>query len=294
MSSCTCAGGLKFIVCLVALTLLGVPIGDAQAEDVLPGHDLFTTDSSHTQFDFAVHPIAADFFGPGSDPFDGGVPANSLPLPQNPFCPPTLCVNDHLSATDTMIERLDLATLPAVGDSATIDIEIVALSLQSIDPITVTYGGLNPELWDVHVCLSSEPQQTGQMKLRRTHADGGNFDSELPVTPRFIFTRQSDSEQRVLDGGLAGIMYVLDALWVPWEYDNLVPLSCRSNFCASNPFIATSFSGFATQRLLPICQLEPPIPAMPKTGLMVLIAALAGVGVFVISRFRRGSSSRAY
>lgn len=293
MLSCTFAERSKFIAWLVAMTLLAVPVGDARAEDVTPGHDLFTTDSSHTLFDFAVHPIAADFFGPGSDPFDGGVPANSLPLPQNPFCPPVVCVKDDLSDIDTIVERLDPATLPTVGDSATIDIEIVALSLQSIDPITVTYGGLNPELWDVHVCLSSEPQQTGQMKLRRTHADGGNFDSSLPVTPRFIFTRQSDSEQRVLDGGLSGIMYVLDALWVPWEYDNVVPLSCRSNFCASNPFIATSVSGFATQRLLPICQLGSPIPAIPKTGLMILIAALAAVGVFVISRFRRELSSRA-
>lgn len=288
----TCAGGLKFITCLAVLTLLATPIGSAQAEDVLPGHDLFMTDSSHTQFDFGVHPIAADFFGPGSDPFDGGVPASSLPLPQNPFCPATVCANDDLSAIDTIVERLGPATLPAVGDSATIDIEIVALSLQSIDPITVTYGGLNPELWDVHVCLSIEPQQTGLMKLRRTHSDGGNFDSALPVTPRFIFTRQGDSEQRVLDGGLAGIMYVLDALWVPWEYDNLVPLSCRSDFCVSNPFIATSFSGVATHRLVPICQLEPPIPAMPKRGLIILVAALAGLGVFVISRFRKVLSSR--
>ncbi len=294
----TCGGGSKIFACLVVLTLLAVPIGGAHAQDkdVSPGYDLFITEShSTTLLGFDMHPIPAGFFGPGSDPFDGGVPAETKPLPDNPFCPPgpSLCPNDDLSFIDTIVERLALAPLPAVGDSATIDIEIVALSLKSVNPITVTYGGLDPELWDLIVCLSSEPQTSGSMKIRRTHENGGNFDSALPVTPRFTFTRQGDGEQRILDGGLEGITYVLEALSIPWEYDDLVPGSCRSNFCVSNPFVAASADGFASQRLIPVCQPEPPVPAMPRTGLIVLIVALAGVGVLVARRVTRRSADTA-
>jgi len=76
----------------------------------------------------------------------------------------------------------------------------VALSLVSSQPITVTYNGdLNPELWDVDICLSSVlPQQQGNMTINHTYPEGGTFTAVLPVMPRLIFTRQSDAQIRVL------------------------------------------------------------------------------------------------
>lgn len=164
----------------------------AVADNVLPGVDLWSTPSGGATVDshFTVTPIPADFFNPGSDPFDQPIELEGDPFPQ-------------ISPADVVVERQDTAFLPACGDSDTVPIEIIALSLRSINPITVTYnGGQSPELWDVKVCLSSaDTQHVGSMIIRQECPDGGTFEATLPVIPRFIFTRQSDLAERVLDLG---------------------------------------------------------------------------------------------
>lgn len=93
----------------------------------------------------------------------------------------------------------------------------MALSLVSSQPITVTYNGdLNPELWDVDICLSSVlPQQQGNMTINHTYPEGGTFTAVLPVMPRLIFTRQSDAQIRVLDPLPAPIVFnTADGCWV--------------------------------------------------------------------------------
>lgn len=278
-----CAGKRGgFVFCLAALVLLAVPLGGARAQDVHPGFDLYITDASNAEFDFGTQPVPADFFGPGSDPFDGVIALKGLPLPQNPYCPlpPSLCPNDDLTEVDTIVERLNTAVLPGIGSYDVIDTEIVALSLKSIHPITVTYsGGLDPELWDVHVCLSPT-QATGNMLINKTHPDGGDFESDLSVVPLFIFTRVSDSEERILDG-FPNHMDILEAVDVPWEYADPAPLSCRSNFCAPDPYVQAGV--LATQGLLSTC--GDAVPAMPTAGVIILIGVLASVGVYVIRRF---------
>jgi hypothetical protein len=274
------------IACLIALALLAAPLCAAHAQNVLPGFDLYITSASDTEFDFSTQPLPADFFGPGSDPFDGGVPASTFPLPDNPYwpLPPTLCPSDDLSNIDTIVERIDPASLPGVGSSDVIDIEIVALSLRSTDPITVTYnGGLNPELWDMYVCLStSQPQITGNMLVRKTHSNGGTFDSDLPVIPKFVFVRQSDAQERTLDGGDSPFWTdTIEALDVPWEYVAPDPVSCRSNFCAPDPFL--QIGPKFVQGVLPTCAVA--VPATRGAAMLVLAVALAGFGVLVIRRF---------
>jgi hypothetical protein len=271
-----------FVACIVVFTLLGVPVGDARAQDVQPGFDLYITNQTNTQFDFNPQPIPADYFGPGSDPFDGVIALKGLPLPQNPFCPlpPTLCPNDDLTYVDTIVERLDTASLPGVGSSDVIETEIVALSLVSVDPIVVTYnGGLDPELWDVRVCLS-ETQTTGNMLIDKTHANGGTFDSDLAVVPLFTFTRQSDSAERVLDG-YPSYLDILEAVSVPWEYASPDPLSCRSNFCAPDEYEQAGL--LAAQGLFSTCG-GSEVPAMPRAATAVLIVAVASLGAYLIRR----------
>lgn len=280
------SGAVGFLWCLVSFVLLSASFGVASAQDIDPGLDLFITDGPNTSFDFGGNPIPADFFDPGSDPFTGVIDLQGFPLPLNTLCPPppTLCPYDDLSLIDTIVERQAPAPLPTIGASVTVPIEIVQLSLVSVDPIVVTYsGGQNPEYWDVDVCLSPTPSPTGSMTITKTHANGGTFDSVLPVTPRLVFTRVTDSQQRVLDGGVAGLTDNLQAFDVPWMYDQNDPMSCRSNFCIPDPFIEAGL--LATHGLLPSCGLVAGVPVMPGAALIVLAVAMVAAGIRVMKRF---------
>lgn len=145
--------------------------------------DLFTTPGcGATHQDFGPTPLPADFFAPGSDPFWGIVYFQGVPLNTTP---PGI-----LFPTDAIVSRLAQPNVPLVPSTDTVPIEIVALSLTSASPITVTYnGGQNPEQWNVDVHLSSGPQQRGSMTVNRTCPQGGTFTSTLPVQPLFIFTQ---------------------------------------------------------------------------------------------------------
>ena len=172
-----------------------------KATNVLPGYDLFTTPpNSNTFVQFVSFPIPADFFGPGSDPFYGRIDLQGTPMntvPPGVFGP-----------TDTIIRRLDAATLPSCGSSDIVPIEIVALNLVSVNPITVTYyGGQSNEFWDVDVCLSaSAPQPTGAMRINHDCDAGGTFSSTLFVLPKFTFTQViNPQDMRILDFGAEGL-----------------------------------------------------------------------------------------
>ncbi|MBD3258166.1 hypothetical protein GF377_07010 [candidate division GN15 bacterium] len=149
---------------------------------VPPGVDLYmlSDDGGSGDSTFATDTIPADFFDPGSDP----------------FIPWGLWQGDQLSTTPSgvldpasiAVARLDPMSLE-VGETATVPVEIVALSLRSVDPVTVTYnGGQDPETWDVRVVLSGDPQPVGGMDVTRGCEEGGTFDLSLPVHPKFIFT----------------------------------------------------------------------------------------------------------
>jgi hypothetical protein len=258
----------------------------AVADGEQPGFNLFRTDPNSTQLNFSATPIPADFFDPGSDPFHGIMHMRGEPLAASALCPPppTLCPDDDLNVFDTVVERLGTAVLPGLGSTDTIDIELVELSLRSIAPSTVTYnGGLNPELWDVEACNSPSGSPPGTMTITHATAEGGTFTSELPVTPLFRFTRQTDGAVRYLDGATAGLT---DTLRPPdpvrWLHADFGPLSCRSNFCTPDPF--TEIGLLATHGILPAC---PDVPALPSKALWVLGAVLAGLSVWVLRRVSR-------
>jgi hypothetical protein len=195
-----------WLVAAVATAAAAAPLG---AQDVLPGIDVWTTPGGGTTFDdLAASPIPAGFFDPGSDPFDGRIVFRGDPLPDlgPPSSPP-------LFPIDTIVERLAPAPMPG---PSTIPIEIVALSLVSAQPITVTYnGGQNPELWDVKACLSSvAPQPHGSMTIAGTCPGGGTFGSTLPVVPKLVFTRQNPPQTRVLDPAPQVTLDFLTGRWV--------------------------------------------------------------------------------
>lgn len=164
-------------------------------DDVLPGIDLWQTPPGISFQDFSGSPIPADFFGPGSDPFDGTIELEGSPLDLS-----------ALVFTDTIVRRIDVVVLAACPSEGITIIEIFALKLINSAPITVTFnGGMNPELWDVEVCLSDLPQPQGTMTIRHECLDGGTYDSTLPVLPKLIFTRTSDQLEQVFDFGIEAL-----------------------------------------------------------------------------------------
>lgn len=158
----------------------------------LPADDLWTTPpGSATSYSFEGTPLPADFFGEGSDPFTGEVDLMGLALDP-----------DNLGPADTIVRRMEDICPTEVGESATVEVEMVALSLVSVEPITVTFnGGQDPVEFDVQVCLSSFPQQTGTMTITLEEDDCGTFDSSLPVLPKFTFINRMTNAGQFVDCG---------------------------------------------------------------------------------------------
>ncbi len=204
----------KLSVTFVAIASVWVLSGPALALDVTAGYDLFETvpGSPLANGTYADAPaLPAGFFGTQggfpSDPFPGGrlfldgLPTGPLIYSADSFQPAApfdelgalaqhgvldARLGGGLSQTDTIVQRLGTASLPLVGSMDTIPIEIVSLSLQSIQPITVTYGAGGQSFFDVFVTLDGV-QSPGSMTLTRTNATGGTFDSQLPVQFKIEF-----------------------------------------------------------------------------------------------------------
>jgi hypothetical protein len=157
-----------------------------------------------------------------------------------------------------------------------IPIEIVALSLVSCQPITVTYnGGMSPEQWDVRVCLSSAgPQQMGSMTVRTSDCDcleGGTFDSQLPILPKLVFTRTLPTPATMtldfLSAGRAPIgLSITQGYWGRTNFfgeievpaGTLVDHDCDAGTADLGPLAGTSsfFWGIRTARCADDCSPE--------------------------------------
>jgi hypothetical protein len=107
---------------------------------------------------------------------------------------------------DTLVELKQGASFQSGPPQARmVRTQVRAISLVGAEPITVTYGGTNPELWDVRVCQSHAPVPLGFtdgfMTLTNGCATAGTFVHTMLVFPKFIFTRQRDGRTVVLDQG---------------------------------------------------------------------------------------------
>jgi hypothetical protein len=188
--------------------------------NVIPaGFDLFETDPATTHLDFdqaGGTAVPGGFFDPGCEPFTGVVSFGGVPIGS--------FAGQGTGDADTVVNRLAPANLS--GPPATIPIEIVELSLRSMEPIQVRCGA-ETQLWQVDVSLS-ENQQQGQMQIHQETLDGGVFNSVLPVTPVLTLTRIGDSETRVIDGAEVFGPEVLNRLRmssnnVAWRFGCIAP-----------------------------------------------------------------------
>ena len=135
------------------LAFLAFLAGTAQAQ-IAAGSDLLTTPAGST-VEMHFHsgsggvPLPAGFFGPGSDPFDGIVMLHGRPLEGTPGGGPS--ATGIPGQADTIWRRTATATAIFPGmcpQNDTVPIELVALSLVSIQPLTVTFnGGVTTTSW---------------------------------------------------------------------------------------------------------------------------------------------------
>lgn len=179
--------GLSAIVSL-ALFAPSAPAGPVSGT-IPPGLDFWQTSPEDTHADFDSKKgtaIPPGFFGPGSEPFEGRLRLGGVPLRTHPAVGGTLRGSGPgLGDTDTIVRRLEPISPTPEGDQ--VPIEIVALSLTSVQPITVTFGsGVGPALYEVDVELSPTrggPPEWSQIFVR----DDNTFDSFLVVIPKFTF-----------------------------------------------------------------------------------------------------------
>ncbi|MEE9297361.1 MAG: dockerin type I domain-containing protein, partial [Phycisphaerae bacterium] len=184
---------------------------------IVPIDPWVTSEGGQMCHQFGIDPdsptIPADFFEPGSDPFDGQVclENDTLGLVTLPGYPADL----DFGQADTLIQRssdpFDRCDLPGAAE-VTVETEIVALSLKSVVPMTVVVSGQDTT-WDVNVDLSAVTPPPGSFTAVKEHCNGGTYTSELHVQPRFTFTKVSGpgiplGSVAVLDTGLEGIPFV--------------------------------------------------------------------------------------
>jgi len=187
---------------LLACLLLTAP-ALAVPEVVFAGDDCWATPAGGATYDFSVDPIPADFFGPGSLPFGATIYFHGLPIATEP--------PGVLGMCDTIVRRLNDTIPLEVGDSDTITLEIVALSLAGT--ITVDFAGGATQDWDVRVCLSPTAlQPTGEMTITRDQEDGGYFYASFGVIPRFYFTPADGGSALELDCGCPEYAGICDGL----------------------------------------------------------------------------------
>jgi hypothetical protein len=181
----------RILLILLLVAAFALPVA---AQTASGGYDFFRTDPKGTTVSFTgAFALPAGFFGEGSGTFKGRVNLKGVPL--------GTFRDRKTGSTDTVMHR---RTSPPKaekfpGESRT-EIELVALSLMSTQPIKVSAGGKS-ELWDVKVGLSSKRPSTGTMTLTQRSAKGGVARSEFAVYPVFTFTRRGDKTERTLDVG---------------------------------------------------------------------------------------------
>jgi len=147
--------------------------------DIAEGFDLFET---RTPTDFA------------GELFEG-VPLGSFDFGGGPV---------DTGSTDTIVQRLGPGGVPGFPETATIDIELVALSLRSIEPIDLGCG-----VDDYFIGLGSSPS-LGAIFPTFNDPNGGTFDIVLTI---FFDLRTGAPDGPVC----AGDVLILQAEGVPWN-----------------------------------------------------------------------------
>lgn len=185
---------------------------------VPPGDDCWYTQFGAARADFVDDPIPADFFEPGSDPFDG-----------------VIALAGETEFIDTVLERLgEMCFEPPDPSTAEVPIQLVELNLVSTEPITVMIMG-EPVLWDVLVDLSAYPVDPGVLSATKTHENGGTFTAEFFAQLIYTFIRvDPPHDVCIWDTGMLGIPPLLMQTVgeSPWSTDEMYEVCTFDGYAA--------------------------------------------------------------
>jgi len=195
---------------------LSLAVGSyAVGSPILPGYDHLKAQPGST-WNFSSNPIADDFFGPGSDPFEGQVAQ---------------------VVTVTKVWRplgADFLTGPVE-----IPTEIVAMSLHSLQPIRVTYdGGAAESFFDVFITIDpSRGQSVGEYSLTHNpigQPDGGSMTVDSFFDVFFDITFKPAEFSPPPDGNMATRHLYRQQLLtlaasVPWSHTAQAPYDQRDS-----------------------------------------------------------------
>jgi hypothetical protein len=190
------------------------------------GVDVFQTSSAPGQgtgVDFAANPIPANFFCPGSPPFNGQIALVGKPLTTSP--------GGVAGNSDTIVERLKDVSFD--GGSATIPVKVRALSLTSSSPLSINCTS-GPSNWDVDVCVCGDQPTTSIVARVDQPCGCGHFDGTLRLATCLRFTNKADG--RVVGPIKQPVDLTIQGMpWCPKPMANAVVIN--------GPFTVTSCDG---------------------------------------------------
>jgi len=108
---------------------------------------------------------------------------------------------------DTIVNRYGdpVAASDPVGTEGSVDIELLAMSLASTEPITVLCDG-GPTRWNVGIDLSQAAASRGTLTAVKEHVHGGTAENTLVIYPRFRFVYVEDPNVvRIVDSAAEGL-----------------------------------------------------------------------------------------
>lgn len=206
-----------FLAAVCALVLsapLALPAhgGDAVIRN---GLDLWhTSPQGESYTDFARDPIPADFFCPGSPPFQGRIHFRGQPIATEPA--------DALAGADTLIHRLDDAVFDPQG-IARVRTQVRALSLVGTRPLDAGCGR-----FEVSATLDGGEQPITEMTIRKANEEGGTFVVHLELKAKLSF--------RPLGKGFGEPLELVQKVdfsretVLPWAYEPLEPSARHEGF----------------------------------------------------------------
>jgi len=247
----------------VIIGVIGASTSPAWAMDVLPGFDLFMTTQT-TQVDLSG-------FGLGIVPLQGDESLSGIP------------------GTDTIVERLAGAGVPNVGDSNTVPIELISLSLVSVSPVKIELLD-----FDLHVVGGSdfEPQFLGEMTINRNDPNGGNFSAILPVNATLHFFEVGGDGSNDIIVPFSDV-FVSQGVWshTPAFFSCFIPGFAAGNFfpgvdpLSFDKVPTFEQAQFAIHTVIP-CMMMPPSAVggdfIPLDSTMVLVAGAQYTAAWMI------------
>ncbi|MBN1788537.1 MAG: hypothetical protein JW806_09125 [Sedimentisphaerales bacterium] len=158
------------------------------------GYDYLATIEGLMDFNSVeIDSVPSDFFGPGSDPFDGVICLKGEPLGEPDF--------GEYELADTIVRRredIPIRSPNEPNNTGLIETEIIALDLKSCRPIEVNYPSLPPEYYNVKVILNPGIPSIGFMYIQGSEA-GGTYDMAFSAYLRCIFTEVGGGTPLVYD-----------------------------------------------------------------------------------------------